>query len=124
MSKILIVEDDQEILDLLFRKISNAEHEVLTAQDGEEGLKLLREEIPDLVLLDMVLPNIDGLEFLKRKQVVAETKDIPVIIISNSGAASEISQARHLGAREWIVKTKFNLQETIEKIDKVIQESS
>jgi DNA-binding response OmpR family regulator len=124
MSKILIVEDDREILDLLFRKISNAGYEVLIAQDGEEGLKLLRKEIPDLVLLDMALPSIDGLEFLKRKQVVPETKEIPVIIISNSGAASEISQARHLGAQEWIIKTKFNLQETIDKIDKIIQESS
>lgn len=124
MSRVLIIEDDQEILGLLSRKISDAGYEVLTAHDGEEGLKLLREENLDLILLDITLPNIDGIELLKRKQAVPETKDIPVIIISNSGAASEISQARHLGACDWIIKTKFSLQETMEKINKVIQESS
>jgi DNA-binding response OmpR family regulator len=122
MSKILIIEDEQDILDLLSKKISESGYEVVVAQDGEEGLRLIREEKPDLVLLDMVLPGMSGLELLKRKQSSAETAGSPVIIISNSGVPSEISQARHLGAKDWIVKTKFSLQETISKIDKIIQE--
>lgn len=121
MKKVLIIEDDKEILDLLAKKIKESGYQALVAYDGEEGLRILREEKPDLVLLDIVLPSVDGLELMRRKQVLPETANIPVIIISNSGAASEISQARHLGAKDWIIKTKFSLQESIEKIEKIIQ---
>ncbi len=123
MSKVLIIEDDREILGLLAKKVEEAGYQTLTARDGEEGLRLIREEEPSLVLLDMMLPGVDGLELLRRKQALPETKDIPVIVISNSGAASEISQARHLGAKDWIVKTEFSLQETIEKINKILATS-
>lgn len=108
---------------LLSRKISDIGYQVIEARDGEKGLKLLRSDQPDLVLLDIILPNIDGLELLKRKQALPETKDVPVIVISNSGAPAEISQARRLGAIDWIAKTEFSLQETIDKIEKIIQES-
>ncbi len=121
MKTVLIIEDDKEILELLAKKIEGSGYKVLIAQDGEEGLRILREEKPDLVLLDIILPNVDGLELMRRKQVLPETASIPVIIISNSGAASEISQARHLGAKDWIIKTKFSLQESMEKIEKIIQ---
>ncbi len=124
MTKILIIEDDREVLELLAKKIEEAGYEALTARDGEEGLRLLREEKPSLVLLDILLPNVDGLELLRRKQALPETADIPTIIISNSGAASEISQARHLGAKDWIVKTEFNLQQTIDKINAIVGQSS
>lgn len=124
MARILIIEDDREILDLLAGKIEEAGHQALTANDGEEGLRLLREEEPDLLLLDIVLPNVDGLELMKRKQALPETAAIPTIIISNSGAASEISQAQHLGARDWIIKTDFNLQESVDKINEILGQTS
>lgn len=123
MKKILIIEDDQEIMSLLSQKISDAGYQVIEARDGEEGLKLLRSNEPDLVLLDIILPNVDGLELLKRKQALSETKNIPVVVISNSGAPAEISQAQRLGAVDWITKTEFSLQETMDKIEKIIQES-
>lgn len=107
---------------LLSQKISDVGYQVIEARDGEEGLRLLRSDRPDLVLLDIILPNIDGLELLKRKQALPETKDIPVVVISNSGAPAEISQARRLGAVDWITKTEFSLQETIDKIEKIIKE--
>ncbi len=123
MKKILIIEDNEEIMGLLSQKISDVGYQVIEARDGEEGLRLLRSDQPDLVLLDIILPNIDGLELLKRKQALSETKDIPVVVISNSGAPAEISQARRLGAVDWITKTEFSLQETIDKIEKIIKES-
>ncbi|HQO27756.1 MAG TPA: response regulator [Candidatus Pacearchaeota archaeon] len=122
MKKILIIEDNEEIMGLLSQKISDVGYQVIEARDGEEGLRLLRSDQPDLVLLDIILPNIDGLELLKRKQALSETKDIPVVVISNSGAPAEISQARRLGAVDWITKTEFSLQETIDKIEKIIKE--
>jgi len=122
MKKILIIEDNEEIMGLLSQKMSDVGYQVVEARDGEEGLMLLRSDQPDLVLLDIILPNIDGLELLKRKQALPETKDIPVVVISNSGAPAEISQARRLGAVDWITKTEFSLQETIDKIEKIIKE--
>lgn len=122
MKKILIIEDNEEIMGLLSQKISDVGYQVIEARDGEEGLRLLRSDQPDLVLLDIILPNIDGLELLKRKQALSETKDIPVVVISNSGAPAEISQAQRLGAVDWITKTEFSLQETIDKIEKIIKE--
>ncbi|HPD45236.1 MAG TPA: response regulator [Candidatus Woesebacteria bacterium] len=123
MKKILIIEDNEEIMGLLSQKISDVGYQVIEARDGEEGLRLLRSNQPDLALLDIILPNIDGLELLKRKQALPETKDIPVVVISNSGAPAEISQAQRLGAVDWITKTEFSLQETIDKIEKIIKES-
>lgn len=123
MKKILIIEDDKEILSLLSRRVSDAGYQVQAVRDGEEGLKMLRSDKPDLVLLDIILPKVDGLELLKRKQALDETKDIPVVVISNSGAPAEISQAQRLGAVDWITKTEFSLQETLDKINKIIRES-
>ena len=123
MVQVLIIEDDQEIQGLLSRKLQDAGYQVLTAKDGEEGLKMLREEKPGLVLLDLSLPKISGLELLERKAALPETAQIPVIVISNSGTASDISQARRLGAKDWIIKTKFNLPEIIDKINRVVRPS-
>ncbi len=123
MVQVLIIEDDEEIMGLLSRKLQAAGYQVLASRDGEEGLKLLREEKPGLVLLDLSLPKISGLELLERKMARSETAKIPVIIISNSGTASDISQARRFGAKDWIIKTKFNLPEIIDKIDAVVRSS-
>jgi len=98
MAKILIVEDDRFLRELIARKLKNEGYEVLEAVDGEEGLKRIKEEKPDLILLDLILPGIDGFEVLAKTKENTETAQIPVIILSNLGQREEVERGLKLGA--------------------------
>jgi len=118
--KILIVEDEEIILDLLRRKISQEGYDVSTAKDGQEGLKLMKMMKPDLVLLDIVMPKMGGFDVMEEMQKDSELKKIPIIVVSNSGQPVEIGKAQELGARDWLIKTEFDPKEVIDKIIKQI----
>lgn len=118
--KILIVEDEKILLNLLKQKLEREGYEISIAQDGEKGLEKARKIQPNLILLDIIMPKMDGIQFLKIKKREGEIKDIPVIIISNSGQPAELNQAQKLGAEDWLVKTEFNPQEVIKKVKKII----
>jgi len=118
--KILLIEDEEILIDLLCRKLTAEGYDFSVARDGQEGLKLMRKVKPDLVLLDIVMPKMSGLEVLAETKKDKELKKIPVIVISNSGQPVEIDQAQKLGARDWLIKTEFDPQEVIEKIKKQI----
>lgn len=118
--KVLIVEDEQIILDLLQKKLIREGYETLVAKDGDEGLRVMRQNRPDIVLLDIIMPKVGGLEVMAEMQKDPELKKIPIIVISNSGQPVEIDKAQALGARDWLVKAEFNPQEVIEKIEKQI----
>jgi DNA-binding response OmpR family regulator len=114
--KILIVEDEEILLDLLNKKLKNQGYNVIVARDGEEGLRLMKEERPDLVLLDIVMPKLDGFEVMEEMQKDDKLRNIPVVIVSNSGQPVEIEKAKELGAKDWLIKTEFDPQEVIEKV--------
>jgi len=118
--KILIIEDEEVMYNLLARKLSSRGYEISIAKDGEEGLAKLREAMPDLVLLDIVMPKKDGFEVMEEMQKEDNLKAIPVIVISNSGQPLEIERIKKLGAKDWLIKTEFDLQEVIEKVQKQI----
>lgn len=118
--KILLIEDEEIMIDLLQRKLSGVGYDVLVAKDGEEGLKLMRESRPDLVLLDIVLPKKDGFEVMEEKKKDKDLKKIPVIIVSNSGQPVELNRAKESGAKDWLIKTEFDPQEVLEKVKKQI----
>ena len=118
--KILLVEDEEIMVSLLQRKLTKEGYEVSIARDGEEGLKLMREIKPDLVLLDIVMPRMGGLEVMEEMQKDQELKNIPVIVVSNSGQPVELDKAQKLGARDWLIKTEFDPQEVIDKVVKQI----
>jgi two-component system alkaline phosphatase synthesis response regulator PhoP len=118
--KILIVEDEEILLDLLKKKLINQGYGVVVARDGEEGLRIMREEKPDLVLLDIIMPKLGGFEVMEEMQKDSKLKNIPIIIVSNSGQPVEIEKARELGARDWLIKTEFDPQEVVEKVIKQI----
>lgn len=118
--KILLIEDDMLLLDLAQRKLKEYGYDVLGKQSGEEGLRTLPEFIPDLVLLDMLLPGINGLQVLEEIKKSPEWTKIPIIIISNSGQPVELGKAEQLGARDWLIKVDFDLDELIDKIIKQI----
>lgn len=116
MKKVLIVEDEQLIGDLLQKKLREEGYYVFTARDGEEGLQQIRDERPDMILLDIVLPRLNGFEVLAEVKKDEELRRIPVIIISNSGQPIEIERAKEAGVRDWLVKTEFDPQEVLEKV--------
>jgi len=121
MAKILIVEDDRFLRELIARKLKNEGYEVMEAVDGEEGLKKIKEEKPDLVLLDLILPGIDGFEVLTRVKEDPVTAQIPVIILSNLGQREEIERGLKLGAIDYLIKAHFTPGEIIEKIKNIVR---
>jgi len=114
--KILLIEDEQIIVDLLQRKLTEEGYNIVLAKNGEEGIKVMKAEKPDLILLDIVMPKMGGLEVMEEMQKNPDLKKIPVIIVSNSGQPVELDRAKKLGAKDWLVKTEFDPQEVIEKV--------
>lgn len=121
MKKILIVEDEEIILDLLQRKLLKEGYEISVARDGDEGLKVMKKTRPDLVLLDIIMPKMSGFEVMEEMAKDKKLKDIPVIVISNSGQPVEIDKAQKLGAKDWLIKTEFDPQEVVGKVKKQIE---
>jgi len=118
--KILLIEDEKIMIDLLQRKLTQKGYEISVARDGEEGLKEMREIKPDLVLLDIIMPKMGGFEVMEEMGKDKELKKIPVVIISNSGQPVELDEAQRLGARDWLIKTEFDPQEVVDKVIKQI----
>jgi CheY-like chemotaxis protein len=122
MKKILLVEDEDIMIDLLQRKLTKEGYEVFVARDGEEGLKKMREmdPKPDLILLDIIMPKMGGFEVMEEMAKDEKLKNIPVIVISNSGQPVELDRAKKLGAKDWLIKTEFDPKEVLEKVKKQI----
>ncbi len=114
-NKILIVEDEKILLDLLQKKLTQEGYEITPTHNGEEGLKAMRENKPDLILLDIIMPKMSGFEVLEEMNKDPELKSIPIIIVSNSGQPVEIERAQSLGVKDWLVKTEFDPQLVIDK---------
>lgn len=114
--KILIIEDEEILLDILKRKLSSMGYEVSFAMDGVSGLEAIKEILPDLILLDIIMPKMGGFELMEKAQLDDSIKNIPIVIISNSGQPVELDKARKFGARDWLIKTDFNPQEVLEKV--------
>lgn len=120
MEKILIIEDEEIILNLLQKKLEKEGYEVYIAKDGKEGISKIKEVVPDLILLDIVMPKMDGFGVMEEKNKDKKLKSIPVIVVSNSGQPVELDRAKELGAKDWLIKTEFNPQEVIKKVKKIL----
>jgi len=116
--KILIIEDEEVIIGLLQKKLIKEGYQVSIARNGEEGLRMMKTEKPDLVLLDIIMPKMGGFEVMEEMQKNGELKKISVIVISNSGQPVELDRAQKLGAKDWLIKTEFDPQEVIDKVKK------
>jgi len=117
--KILIVEDETPLLMAIKSKLELEGYEVIYAEEGDEGLRKIKEEGPDLVLLDIILPKMDGFQILEHLN--EEKITVPIIIISNSGQPVEIDRAIKLGVRDYLVKADFTPSDVLEKVKKVLE---
>ena len=115
-AKILIIEDDRFLIKLYSSKLQREGFEVMEAISGEEGLNKVLREKPDLVLLDLVLPQKSGFEILSEMKMNPETKDIPVIILTNLGQEPDVEKGLSLGASAYLVKTDFSVNQLPEII--------
>jgi len=116
MKKILIIENDKFLRELIVSKLAKENYNVSEALDGEEGIKKIKEEKPDLALLDLILPGIDGFEVLSRIKDDSATASIPIIILSNLGQREETEKGMAMGATDYLIKAHFTPGEIIEKI--------
>jgi DNA-binding response OmpR family regulator len=114
--KILIIEDDDFLRSLAVTKLEKEAFTVSMAANGQEGVALVQTEIPDLIILDLMLPIMSGFDVLKSLKADAATKNIKVIVFSNLGEESDIKTCLDLGANDYLVKANFTLDELVEKI--------
>jgi len=125
MSKVLVIEDDKFLRELIVRKLSGEkELDIIDAADGETGLKVFEKEKPNLVLLDLILPGIDGFEVLSQIKQNPALSSIPVIILSNLGQKTDIDKGIKLGAIDYMVKAHFTPNEIVNKVKQVLEQKS
>jgi len=122
MKKILIIEDDPFLGGILKHKLTAAGLETELIADGAMGLDAISRSKPDLILLDIILPTMNGYEILESKQQNPDIKDIPVIVVSNSGQPVEISRILSLGVKDYVVKAQFDPEEVLFKVRSHLQE--
>ncbi len=120
-AKLLVIEDDSFLRELIVKKLINEGFEVSEGVDGEEGLKRAQEGGMDMILLDLILPGIDGFEVLKRVKEDPKINSVPVIILSNLGQKEDIERGLKLGATDFLIKAHFTPAEIIEKIKSVLK---
>ena len=118
--KILLVEDDPFLLSMYNTKFELENFKVVTAEDGEKGLKLAIKELPDVILLDIMLPRMDGFEVLKALKADKKTSGIPVILLTNLSQKEKVKEGLSLGANDYLIKAHFMPSEVVEKIKKLI----
>lgn len=123
MKKILIIEDDNFLRELIADKLTQQGFQVIEAIDGQEGLDICQEQKPDLIILDLILPTIDGFEVLKIIKQDPQLSSIPVLILSNLGRPNEIKKGLDLGAKDYMVKSNFTLSEILNKVTETISQS-
>jgi CheY-like chemotaxis protein len=121
MGRILIIEDDSLIVKVFSTRFKSDGHQVLTAEDGSQGLELAKKEIPQVILLDLMMPKISGLEVLAELKKNPKTAKIPVLVYSNLGKEKEISQARALGAAGFITKADSSPQQVVAKVESYLK---
>ena len=129
MSKKILFIEDESALQKTFGEILKQEgYEMISAIDGEIGLRLANPPAggkkPDLILLDLILPKMHGFEVLKKLKEDKETKDIPVIVLTNLEKIEDVDKALELGATTYLVKAKYSLEEIVEKIKNALGESN
>jgi len=119
--KVLIVDDDAFLSGIYATKLELEGFAVVSARDGDEGLRTALKETPDLILLDVLMPKLDGFEVLKRLKADDTTKDIPVIMLTNLGQKEDVEKGLTEGAVDYLIKAHFVPAEAVAKIKKVLK---
>ena len=116
MAKILVAEDEKQIADMIAFKLTNGGHQVIRAQDGEQALELVKRDLPDLIMLDAMMPGIGGFEVLRRLKADPALCSVPVIIVTAKGHERDVLSGLRGGAVDYVVKP-FSLKELAARVE-------
>ncbi len=119
MKKILVVDDKREVVELVTATLEGEGYQIISAFDGREALEKIGKEKPDLVLLDIIMPKMDGFEVLAKAKKDPQTKDIPIVMLTAKGQQSDEDKGRRLGAEDYIIKP-FSPSHLLHKIEEVL----
>jgi len=120
--KILLIEDEASLQKTMSDALHSLGYEVLQALDGEIGLRLAQTKRPDLILLDLITPRKTGFEVLAELKKDPNTKDLPVIVLTNLESMQDVDKALSLGAETYLVKASYTLDEVLAKVKKALKE--
>ncbi|MFA6255067.1 MAG: response regulator [Patescibacteria group bacterium] len=116
--KILIIDDDRSLVEVLSQKLSAVGFDPVLAYNGQEGLEKVKTTKPDLILLDLIMPIMDGITMLKE---LRKTSDTPVIVLTNLSNEEKLSEALKSGSHDYLIKASYSLEEIINKINQVLK---
>ena len=119
--KILLIEDDSFLLSMYTAKFELENFKVITAEDGEKGLELAAKELPDVILLDIMLPIIGGFEVLQRLKSDEELEKIPVILLTNLSQKNDIDKGLDMKAEDYLIKSHFTPSEVVDKVKQILE---
>lgn len=119
---VLLVEDDSFLIEILVKKFKADNYKVLHAGSGKEALRKAHDEDPDIIMLDIILPGMNGFETLEKLKDDETTADIPVAFLSNLGQKEDIEKGKKLGAVDFIVKANHSLDEIVKRSNEILAE--
>jgi DNA-binding response OmpR family regulator len=118
--KVLLVEDDKMIIDMYTLKFTQEGYEVVQAENGKDGLEAAKKNPPDIILLDIILPQMDGFTVLKSLKADPKTKNIPVVLLTNLGQDGDVKKGLELGAVDYLIKANFTPSQVVDKVKSVL----
>lgn len=121
MKKVLIIEDDGFLQGLEAGKLEKEGYQVITASSGEEAMRKITEPNIDIILLDLILPDFDGFEILKKIRTIKILKNVPVVVFSNLSEEKSINKSKELGATDFMVKSNFTLDELVKHMNDILK---
>jgi DNA-binding response OmpR family regulator len=119
---IMLIEDDHFLSSLMKARLEKDGFKVAQAFDGEEAMHMLKEVLPSLIMLDLIMPKVTGFEVLQMISITPELNKVPVIIVSNLAQDSDIEKARQLGVKEYFIKVKVSIDDIVGKIKSLVAE--
>jgi DNA-binding response OmpR family regulator len=120
--RLVVIEDDKFLRDLIVRKLTSEGFVVQEAESGEEGLKVLQADPPQLLLLDILLPGMSGYDVLEAMRKDEKLKGVPVVMLSNLGQKEEVERAQYLGAKDFLIKAKYTPGEIVTRVKEILDE--
>jgi DNA-binding response OmpR family regulator len=114
---VLIVEDEQSMQRALKNKLEHAGYAVLAANDGEGAMDALKSSKPDLVLLDLIMPKLDGISVLRQMKADDAMRGVPVVILTNLSSGDKVAEAMQLGTFDFLVKANYSLDDVLRKVN-------
>lgn len=121
MKQILLVEDDPFLIDIYSQKLEKAGFKIEVVKNGENALQVLQKRKPDLLVLDIVLPGIEGWEILRKIKKDPHLSDLKVMVLSNLGQKEEVEKGLKLGADKYLIKAHYTPSEVVKEIKKILK---